>query len=185
MPALNIEKLNTIVEELDEIADRYGFFLETGTLIGETTLNVQPYFDRVYTIELSEKYYNDFDAVKIEGGYENIFNYLGDSSVVIPDIIGSLKNKDRLIFWLDGHWSSGDTAKGEKDCPLIEECKSIDSLYKSDKGIILIDDYRLFGTNNDQDWSNINETNILNCFSNFKVSKNFVYSDIFVLLIEK
>jgi hypothetical protein len=85
---------------------------------------------------------------------------------------------------LDGHWSSGDTAKGEKDCPLIEECKSIDLLYKSNKGIILIDDYRLFGTNIDQDWSSITTENILKCFNNFNIIQNFVYDDVLILLID-
>jgi hypothetical protein len=184
MPKLNIEKLNTIVEKLNENPDDYAIFLETGTLIGETTLNMQPYFECVYTIELSEKYYKDFDALKTEKKCENIFNYLGDSSIVIPKIIESLEKKDRVIFWLDGHWSSGDTARGEKDCPLMEECKSIDLLYKSNKGIILIDDYRLFGTNIEQDWSSITTENILNCFNNFKIIQNLVYDDVLILLIE-
>lgn len=184
MPKLTIEKLNIIVEKLNEIHDEYTFFLETGTLVGETTLNVQPYFEKVYTIELSERYYNYFNDVKIQNNYDNIFNYFGDSSVVISKIIESLEKKDKVIFWLDGHWSSGDTAKGEKDCPLIEECKSIDLLYKSNKGIILIDDYRLFGTNIDQDWSSITTENILKCFNNFKIIQYFVYDDVLILLIE-
>jgi hypothetical protein len=184
MPKLTIEKLNIIVHKLNEIPDEYTIFLETGTLVGETTLNVQPYFEQVYTIELSEGYYNYFNDVKIQNNYDNIFNYFGDSSVVIPNIIESLEKKDRVVFWLDGHWSSGDTAKGEKDCPLIEECKSIDLLYKSDKGIILIDDYRLFGTNIDQDWSSITTENILKCFNNFNIIQNFVYDDVLILLIE-
>jgi hypothetical protein len=184
MPKLTIEKLNIIAHKLNEIPDEYTIFLETGTLVGETTLNVQPYFEQVYTIELSEGYYNYFNDVKIQNNYDNIFNYFGDSSIVIPKIIESLEKKDRVIFWLDGHWSSGDTAKGEKDCPLIEECKSIDLLYKSNKGIILIDDYRLFGTNIDQDWSSITTENILKCFNNFNTIQNFVYDDVLILLIE-
>jgi hypothetical protein len=184
MPKLTIEKLNIIVEKLNEIPDEYTIFLETGTLVGETTLNVQPYFEQVYTIELSEDYYNYFNDMKTQNNYDNIFNYFGDSSVVIPKIIESLEKKDKVIFWLDGHWSSGDTAKGEKDCPLIEECKSIDLLYKSNKGIILIDDYRLFGTNIDQDWSSITTENILKCFNNFNIIQNFVYDDVLILLID-
>jgi hypothetical protein len=184
MPKLTIEKLNIIVEKLNEIPDDYTIFLETGTFVGETTLNVQPYFEQVYTIELSEKYYKYFDGIKTQNNYNNIFNYLGDSSVVISKIIKSFKKEDRVVFWLDGHWSSGDTAKGKKDCPLIEECKSIDLLYRSNKGIILIDDYRLFGTNIKEDWSSITAEIILKCFNNFKIIQNFVYDDVLILLIE-
>jgi hypothetical protein len=74
MPKLTIEKLNIIVEKLNEIPDEYTIFLETGTLVGETTLNVQPYFEQVYTIELSEDYYNYFNDIKTQNNYDNIFN---------------------------------------------------------------------------------------------------------------
>lgn len=52
----------------------------------------------------------------------------------------------------------------KKDCLLIEECITIDELYKSDKALILIDDYRLFGTNIAEDWTDITLENIISCF---------------------
>ena len=179
MPKLTIEKLNIIVEKLNEIPDEYTIFLETGTLVGETTLNVQPYFEQVYSIELSEGYYNYFNDVKIQNNYDNIFNYFGDSSVVIPKIIESLEKKDKVIFWLDGHWSSGDTAKGEKDCPLIEELKIIDKHFTNT--MIIIDDYRMFGTKGLEDWTTITDENVKNCFKNIK--KMFSIEDRLIICI--
>jgi hypothetical protein len=43
------------------------------------------------------------------------------------------------MFWLDRHYSGGFTAKGEKDCPIIEELDAI-SNGSHLKHSILIDD---------------------------------------------
>jgi hypothetical protein len=47
------------------------------------------------------------------------------------------------IFWLDGHYSAGITAKGDKECPIFEELNAI--LNKNEfNHILLIDDARCF-----------------------------------------
>lgn len=97
----------------------------------------------------------------------------------------SLDSSKKCIFFLDGHWSSGDTAKGDKDCPLIEECLAIDSLYLSNESIILIDDYRLFNTKINEDWSGINKQSIFKCFTNFKIVKECIYGDVLSLYIKR
>jgi hypothetical protein len=43
------------------------------------------------------------------------------------------------VFWLDGHWSAGDTAGEGDECPLLEELATIGPQHA-----ILIDDARLF-----------------------------------------
>ena len=68
------------------------------------------------------------------------------------------------IFFLDGHYSSGGTAQGNKDCPLIEEIENINNLFDN-KAIIIIDDLRLFGKDKSsgillEDWSEISEDKI-------------------------
>lgn len=186
MSAISIDTLNSIVlEKFKQNEDEYLVFIETGTCVGETVFSVQPYFKEVYTIEISEKHFSIFNTKKEELSIENIKNYLGDSTYIIPEILNSLSGNYNCIFWLDGHWSSGDTGRGEKDCPLIEECQSIDNLCKSKKSIVLIDDYRLFGSHINEDWSNITEENILNCFKNYKVINKIIFNDIFCLLVEK
>lgn len=186
MTSLNISKLTKIVVDLlDEDGDDYNIFVESGTLEAETTINLQQYFDKVHTVELSEKYYNLSKEKINELGIENVSIHFGDTIDILPQLLSSLSNEDKCIFFLDGHWSSGDTAKGRKDCPLIEECKSIDSLYLSEKGIIIIDDYRLFGTNINEDWTDINFDSIKECFNNFKIVDHCLYDDKLTLYISK
>jgi hypothetical protein len=58
MAYLTIEKLNNIIfDNLDENGDEYKIFIESGTFLGETTIKLQPYFNTLYTVELSEKYF--------------------------------------------------------------------------------------------------------------------------------
>ncbi len=51
----------------------------------------------------------------------------------------------RILFWLDGHHSGDGTGLGDKYCPIFEELHLI-SLDKNKDHCILIDDFRLFGT---------------------------------------
>lgn len=52
--------------------------------------------------------------------------------------------KTPCLFWLDGHYSAGVTARGEKDTPIVEELSHIFS--SSDIGhVIVVDDARCFG----------------------------------------
>ena len=56
------------------------------------------------------------------------------------------QSKD-ISFWLDGHFSQGETFKGLNDTPILEELKIIsDFLSKMSNVTILIDDVRLFRT---------------------------------------
>ena len=175
MAYLTIDKLNNIIfDNLDENGDEYKIFIESGTFLGETTIKLQPYFNTLYTVELSEKYFNMFNSIKNSRNLNNIFNYQGETSDILPDIFKLFDDKNKCIFWLDGHFSSGDTAKGKKDCPLIEECQIIDQLYPSDEMIILIDDVWLFKTYIKEDWSDINIESIKKCFTNFEISKEVI-----------
>ena len=155
MPSINLNFLNSLQANFKE----YPVFIETGTNNGHTTFAVEPHFSKVYTIELSEKYYTKTKS-KYKGN--KIDFILGDSSKVLGEILPNIS--DKTIFFLDGHWSSGDTAKGEKDCPLVEEITHINNLFKNE-AIIIIDDYRLFEkspkTGHNEDWSDINKAVLL------------------------
>lgn len=185
MPHLTHQKIVDNLNILNEDIKSYNTFVESGTHTGQTIVNLVNSFLELHTIEVAFTYYNFFNQVKIQENYNNVKNYFGDTVKILPEILESCEEKDKCIFWLDGHFSSGNTEYGEKHVPLIEECCLIDRLYKAENGIIFIDDFRLFGTHLTEDWSDINLDNILNCFKNFKIKKNFVKDDILIIFIEK
>tara|TARA_B100001029_G_scaffold134662_1_gene113558 strand:- start:543 stop:1106 length:564 start_codon:yes stop_codon:yes gene_type:complete len=186
MTALTLDRLtHIVVDELEQDGDDYKVFVESGTYLGETIIQLQPYFETLYTIELSEEYYDKFTRIKEDYEIDNIANRKGDTTEILPDILRLLDDKDQCIFWLDGHWSSGNTAKGDKDCPLIEECESINNLYPSKKVVILIDDYRLFGTNINEDWSDITIDKVKGCFTSFNIVNEIIHDDVLAFYMEK
>jgi hypothetical protein len=165
MPSIN----NHFCNKLQDDYTNYRCFIETGTLNGDSIFALEPYFDKLYTIEFSEKYYNNTKN-KYCGNKINFI--LNDSSIEFKSLLPNIT--DDCIFFLDGHWSGGDTGKSEKDCPLEEEITLIHNLFKN-KGIIIIDDFRLFGLDKssgklEEDWSKINKNNLLNILSS-RISK--------------
>lgn len=113
-------------------------FVETGTFRGTTADWASNHFERVYTIERDEGLFRLYsrNLPRLSG----VTPLLGDSRVVLPTLLPELADR-RTIFWLDGHWSGGDTAGADDECPLIGE---LANLYTRQEDIILIDDARLF-----------------------------------------
>jgi hypothetical protein len=126
-----------IVLELKNLAGATQF-VETGTLAGETSRWASDHFETVYTIELSKMLYDHYsDGLK---SLRNVKPYQGDSRDVLPSILSEIGDQ-KIVFWLDGHWSAGETAGEEEECPLIGE---LDLIRERDGDIILIDDARFF-----------------------------------------
>jgi hypothetical protein len=96
------------------------------------------YFDIIYSVELSESLYKK--AVYRFKKYTKVRLYQGDSANVLGEIVKDLTKP--AIFWLDGHYSGGETAKGEKECPIWAELEHI--LNHHLPHILLIDDARCF-----------------------------------------
>ena len=170
MPSIDYNYILRIINDLN-IDNNFINFVETGTWKGDTILKMEPYFQFLYTIEIEKELY---DTVKSIYKGDKINFILGDSSYEISNISKSLQNN--TIFFLDGHWSSGDTGKGEKDCPLYEELQSINDNFLFE-GIVIIDDVRLFGKgpNNGNElvnWEDINEKHIINILKN-RINKYF------------
>jgi len=157
MPAIDI----TFLESLKENYKNYKTFIETGTYLAETICHMEQYFDKLYTIEINENLYAN--AKKSYSGNKIEF-ILGDSSKVFVSILPNID--EDALFFLDGHWSSGITGKGEKDCPLIEEISQINEMFKN-KAMIIVDDCRLFGKGPKdgkgypEDWTNISSEKLL------------------------
>jgi hypothetical protein len=147
----------------------YPTFIETGTLNGDTIFAMEPLFKNLYTIELSPKYY--FQTLNNYTGNKIKF-FHGDSSYILTELCPEIK--DNAIFFLDAHWSNGDTARGDIDCPLVNEIRTINNLFQQD-AIIIIDDFRLFETNVNEDWSNICKSLIENILKQ-RMSKSYHFA---------
>lgn len=113
-------------------------FIETGTFLGDMLEAVQANFDTLYSIEIVDFIY---DLAKNRFKNNSKINLLlGDSSTKLPELVKQLNAP--ALFWLDGHFSGGDTGFGETGCPIYAE---IDTIFASPhKHIILIDDARCF-----------------------------------------
>lgn len=137
VPPPHIVKQYTIAE----YQQKYGFttLVETGTYLGEMVEAQKSKFKKIISIELSSDLYKK--AVRRFKNDANVVIVQGDSGKVLPEILPKLD--ESAIFWLDGHYSAGITAKGEKECPIFEELNAILSSNKLDH-TLLIDDARLF-----------------------------------------
>jgi hypothetical protein len=121
--------------------------IETGTFLGDMIYFNRKNFKQIISVELSDELFlkaNDrFKDIK------NISLIKGDSALVLAEIVSKLNNP--AIFWLDGHYSKEfkgfQTAKGNKECPILEELEPI--LKSPLNHIILIDDARMFDGKND------------------------------------
>ena len=166
-----------ILLQLKDDYKKYSTFVETGTYIGGTVIAMDPFFDKIFTIEISPKYFYlaqdryEFyvrEATREKTKKNNNVKFLfGDSDDIFQQLLPTLEND--VIFFLDGHWSCEDTGKGKKQVPLLEEVSHINNLFKG-KAILIIDDFRLFETDFDVDWRNINKNTVLSILKD-RISK--------------
>ena len=184
---ITIEEIKTILNYEDKVKNKYksinfDIFIETGTHYGSTIFSLYPFFKKLHTVELSENFYNICkERAKCEN-IENIHFHLGSSDVVIEKICEDIKQP--LIFFLDSHWSKDNTAKGEIEVPLLKELESIKKRNEND--ILIIDDFRLFGTKNpdDVDWSEITTNNILKILGE-NVFATMEYNDRYIVFLKQ
>lgn len=113
-------------------------FFETGSYLGSSIqLALDSGYQKIYSIELSQHYYNLCkDKFK---NFDNVNLILGDSC---EKIFENIKDIDQNItFWLDGHYSCGNTALGKYWTPLMQELEQIKNHHIKTHTII-IDDMR-------------------------------------------
>ena len=151
---------------------------ETGTYRGYTTKNAIPFFDEVHSVELSVDLYHK--AQEQLGPYSNVFLYQGSSQNVLDQILPHLNGN--ILFWLDAHWSGGETAHGTKATPIIEELKIIKK-HSIKNAVIMINDLRYFKDARPQDYPDI--TSIYSLIKRINPDYNFlVYGDIGIAFLD-
>lgn len=114
-------------------------FVETGTYLGDTVNAMKGNFKKIYSIELSNELFKKAQARF--SGCSNITLIEGDSSAKLNELLPSIS--EPALFWLDGHYSGGVTARGELSTPIYKEVEGI-LKHAVDNHVILIDDARLF-----------------------------------------
>ncbi len=115
-------------------------FVETGTYLGEMVQAVSDLFEKIYSIELDERLYRN--AQKRFSAAKHIVILHGDSGQVIPQVLREISQP--CLFWLDGHYSGGITARGALATPVLQELASIFAHPLAKRHVILIDDAGCF-----------------------------------------
>ncbi|WP_248896421.1 hypothetical protein [Haloplanus halobius] len=131
-------------------------FVETGTLHGETAAWASGPFQTVVTIELGDDLYER--TTERYGDIDNIEFLHGSSQEMLPGVVERLD--DSAVFWLDAHYSGGETAGEEYECPLLEELAAIGGA--DGEQFLFIDDARDFLSppprpHDPDDWPTIDE----------------------------
>lgn len=123
------------IEYIKRFVDEYGikYFVETGTAGGASVRAAADIFEVCHSIEIIEG--------RPEGEFpENVNLWIGDSATALDQITKDFKG-ERVVFWLDAHWSDNEESPDKtKECPLLDEITAI----KGHDCLILIDDARLF-----------------------------------------
>jgi hypothetical protein len=118
---------------------RFVTFVETGTFTGEMVEAVRPHFRHIISIEMSPELHQQ--AVRRFAGDPHVELLVGDSAVVLPRVLRQIHLP--ALFWLDGHFMGGTTARSEEDSPVRHELSALLS-HPVRAHIVLIDDARLF-----------------------------------------
>jgi len=118
--------------------------VETGTYRGDMMLAMLNDFRTLYSIELHPKLHAR--ARRLFQNEPRVHLLQGDSGQRIADVLKDLN--EPAVFWLDGHYSAGETAKADLETPIIAELDQV-LKHKVRDHVILIDDARLFVGRND------------------------------------
>lgn len=118
--------------------------IETGTYLGDMVYAMRHKFNKIISIELS----NDLSvAARVRfRNYSHIDILSGDSAVLLPVQVDKLSGP--CLFWLDGHYSGGITAKSSTETPILTELNSIFA-HRLKNHVILIDDASCFDGSHD------------------------------------
>ena len=158
---INSSKYSWKYDLVKSYGSKYGcrILVETGTFLGDMVYSQRDNFDRIYTIELSDKlYFKSLDFL-----FENGINcFYGDSAIMLPQILRVVDAP--TLFWLDAHYSGWITAKSEP--PIIKELTAILGHHLASNHVILIDDISLYNGGIDNIKSLLSGRNSANYITN-------------------
>lgn len=119
-------------------------WVETGTYLGDTSAFLAKHATKVFTLEPAQAIYELARRRLAPLGNVEVIN--GASEDVFPTLLPKLAGN--VTFWLDGHYSGGDTwvtYQGAKDTPIIEELEQIErNRARFGQLSVLVDDIRSF-----------------------------------------
>lgn len=121
-------------------------FVETGSWHGQgikTALKAG--FQKVHSIELSPLLYRE--CVQTFSSDDRVMLWWGDSAEMLKHVLARLTVP--ATFWLDGHYSGGDTALGSKHSPLMDELDLI-AAHPIKTNTVLVDDIGGFYRNDER-----------------------------------
>ncbi|MEG4454186.1 FkbM family methyltransferase [Microcoleus sp. N9_A1] len=179
---MGIVRMGPPIEIISQLKEAYGInnFIETGTYQGHTAYWASQVFEQVFTIEYSQDLYQK--VTEKYGHITNIEFLYGDSRNLIDNTVSQLESLS--LFWLDAHWSGGQTYGEIDECPLLAEIAIIN---RSDcEHFIFIDDARLFLSpppppHSPQHWPDISA--VLNLLNSGKNSRHIVIIDDVIIAV--
>lgn len=139
----------SFLKQLQEIFD-ITIFVETGTYYAHTTQEAASIFSSIHTIELHPVLAQR--AKNMFANQHHITVHWGSSPEIFTQLLPSLKNQGRILFFLDAHYSGDDTVAGPEGTSAADGItairKEITAIKESgiQDCVILIDDIRGFGT---------------------------------------
>ena len=119
-------------------------FVETGTYLGDTLDYIAALGIQCTSIELSRDLHEA--ACERFSWRKNVRLVQGDSAQRLPEILEEIN--EPALFWLDGHYSAGITARGGTHTPISAELRAILS-HPIKRHVILIDDAHCFDGSSD------------------------------------
>ena len=141
--------------------------IETGTYLGDMVHAMRKSFTRIISFELDPTL--AAQAQKRFAGDSHIQIIQGDSGKLLAEYLKNIH--EPCLFWLDGHYSGGITAKGSLETPIKNELTAILS-HPVDGHVILIDDARCFTGEND--YATLDELKTLVANRNFSVEHDVI-----------
>lgn len=122
-----------VCEEVLKIRDFFGVrcVIETGSYEGNTTLFFGQNFDQVYSVEISERFFNT-SRIRCASRL-NVSIHQGSSEKFLAELLPTIKDRyENVLFYLDAHW--------EHYWPLKDEIVEISKHYKN-RAILIVDDF--------------------------------------------